>query len=183
MLAGKDTVIHATHQVVLDVCIKTVAGRTVIRNISFLVIQEPLLDLLIGVEVLEMLGISPLQILIEKQHEGFLREVDMQLPDSHSSEDDIEDEGNPIDNQVRSVSSSDPITEGMENLVADALKEGLPKELEAELRRVIFSHREVWENEDVSEPTKVHPMILQMKPGAIPVRCAARRYTPEQSLW
>ncbi len=70
--------------------------------------------MLIGVEVLEMLGISPLQILIEKQHEGF-REVDMRLLDSHSSEDDIEDEGNLIDNHVRSVSSSDPITEGMEN--------------------------------------------------------------------
>ena len=66
--------------------------------------QQPLLDLLIGVEVLEMLGIIPLQILIEKQHEGF-REVDMQPHDSHSSEDDIEDEGNPIDNQIRSVSS------------------------------------------------------------------------------
>ena len=35
----------------------------------------------------------------------------------------------------------------------------------------------------MSEPALVHPMILQMKPGAIPVRCAATRYTPEQSLW
>ncbi len=67
--------IHATHQVVLDVCIKTVAGKTIIRNVLFHVIQEPLLDLLIGVEVLEMLGISPLQILIEKQHEGFGKSI------------------------------------------------------------------------------------------------------------
>ena len=98
-----------------------------------------------------------------------------------SSEDDIDDEGDPTENSIRSVSNPDPITEGMEQLVADALKEGLPIKLESEMRRVIFSHRAIWEN-DLSAPALVHPMILQMKPGAAPVRCA-RRYTPEQSKW
>ena len=183
MLADKETVIHSTHQVVLDVCLFTVAGRTIIRNVSFYVIDEPLLEILIGLEILERLGISPMQVLIAKQKSlGGLLEVDAQQQQSSSSEDDIDDEGDPTENSIKGVSHPDLIAEGMEHLVADALKEGLPIELESELRRVIFSHRAIWEN-DLSAPALVHPMILQMKPGAAPVRCAARRYTPEQSNW
>ena len=48
MLADKETVIHSTHQGVLDVCLFTVAGRTMIRNVLFYVIDEPLLEILIG---------------------------------------------------------------------------------------------------------------------------------------
>ena len=83
VLADKETVIHSTHQVSLDVCIFTVAGRTIIRNVRFYVIDEPLLEILIGLEILEMLGISPMQSLIAKQksREGLL---DVHSSNSHS---------------------------------------------------------------------------------------------------
>ena len=96
--------------------------------------------------------------------------------------DDISDEGNPVDDKIRQISTQDPIAEGMERLITDALQEGLPAHLEPELRRIIFSHRPIWED-DLKEPALVHPMIIRLKPGAIPVRCVARRYTPLQSDW
>ena len=98
-LADHQTEIHANHTAKLGIQIETIVGSVIIRNIPFLIIDELLPEILIGLDVQESLGISPLQNLTRLQNEN-INEIDVDLDealDLISSDDDVDEEEDPLD--------------------------------------------------------------------------------------
>jgi len=72
------------------------------------------------------------------------------------------------------------IQSSLEELIADAAKNGLPKDWQNKLRNLIKKYSSVWRKSLGPDlPAKVTPFKTQLKPNAKPFRSKARRYNTE----
>ena len=94
-MADTETLLHSEEYIVLDITIKDSSRKNNNKTNTFFVIKETLNEILIGLEVLEKIGISPMQNLMQKQKAVDLLDISS-VPDTYKNIldvlDDISDE-------------------------------------------------------------------------------------------
>ncbi|CEO99111.1 hypothetical protein PBRA_001016, partial [Plasmodiophora brassicae] len=131
-------------------------------------------EIYLGQDLLEELGIDPrtaLEYLIASMNrDSSCGDGDEYILDQ--DEDDVAI-GEDVPNDIR---------EGIDNAIARAMTQGLPRKWKRRLRRLAFKRWNVWRTKlGPDPPAKVTPCRTRLRQGARPYRCKARRYSKEQS--
>ncbi len=64
------------------------------------------------------------------------------------------------------------------------MKNGLPEDYRTKVCELLTEYRDLFGTKmGADPPAKVPPMVVTLKPGAVPVRVRVRRYSPPQALF
>ena len=117
---------------------------------------------------------------------ALLRNVESPSKDANAQDPVME--GASSDAQFTSVSelygSEDPneTTRLLGISVDQAVKDGLPKDMESTLGSLVMEFRDIFRSQLGSDPpAKIPPMKIRLKPGTRPFRAKVRKYSPSQA--
>ena len=179
----------------------TKAGRLNVRGAAAHVTDADLHEVLIGREILRILGIDPedsLKELIrtkggEQDHEVTVVASDSTITTditNHSAKRTVVEENSLCETLGEEGEDPTPISlqakhsmiSAIDNMVTEAAAEGLAQEYTDRLRRILDKNKSIWRlSVGLDEPAMVTPMDVRLEPNAEPVRCKARRYPPLHS--
>ncbi|KAH9150968.1 hypothetical protein AeRB84_006310 [Aphanomyces euteiches] len=177
------------------IALETSFGPLMLRGLSAWVDETSSdVDLLIGKPVMEKLGFSSDGLLVSalKQKSiwdvedvvettGGTARVQLLRESARSGDDgDGEDDGLCMTPSLEKRSGEvDEVRSVLEAKIGDAIANGLNQVQAKELRRVLFDHIDVFRLDFGRDlPVDVEPLKVRLKDGAVPVKCALRRYPP-----
>ena len=171
-LGDNETVASVMETIEVDLTLQTKAGELVTRKRNCLVWDVDSEEILLGNELLRDIGIDPQTALNE-----LIRKLDSEEHTPQSSEFSSRDDQPDI-----GADAPEMVSQGIDNMLIRALKNGLPLEWREPLRKLVLKHSSVWKLQlGPDPPAKATPFVTQLKEGAMPFRCKARRYSAEQS--
>ena len=191
-LGDNETEIEATEAITVVIRLKTKVGELITRKRRCLIWDVPSDEIILGGDFLKQLGIDPESaletLIIDNQSNG------SGFEDAAGGIEDQKLEGRQdlclnktqifekYDDIVIGEVIPEEIQSSLEELIADAAKNGLPKDWQNKLRNLIKKYSSVWRKSLGPDlPAKVTPFKTQLKPNAKPFRSKARRYNTEDS--
>ncbi len=80
--------------------------------------------------------------------------------------------------------SKEEIDEALKEIIKDAIDNGISEEGSRKLKSMIHEFRDCFRiNLGNDPPAKVRPLKVELKPGARPIKCPQRRYSPAQKVF
>lgn len=166
---------EATHEMHVDLTLQTSTGELIIRGRRCLVWDTPSEEIFIGEDLLQEIGIDPKRalehlILNAPKNEDGTPEQDQLL--KTIPDDDV--------NIGKDIPSD--IANGIDEMIQRAIHKGLPSMMQRKVEILVKRYANIWRRSlGPDPPAKVTPFRTNLKSGAEPVRCKARRYNNEQS--
>ena len=180
-LGDKKTTVDLHKQCIVDITIQTPAGTLVVRRKPFYVWDVEDDEVILGEDLLNELGINPkamLDEIIRKELAGAVPEDNDNIDDSTRPSLEFFEEGA----AEVGADSEEELGKAMERLYQNVQEAGLRSPWDRKTKQLIRLRAKVWRRKlGANPPVNVPPFVTELKPGAEPVRCRARKYSEEES--